>query len=146
MDSAHFPGDPAPGDATSATMAVILALEERLDAAMRAGNVEALDELLAEDLMFTGNHGQRVSKANDLALHRRRDLVFEQLRASDRTVRLLADAAVVAVRLDLAGRQGGRRFEGAFRFTRVWARREGRWQLVAAHGSRIVAGSPLDRS
>ena len=79
-------------------------------------------------------------------MHRRRDLVFEQLRASDRTVRLLADAAVVAVRLDLAGRQGGRRFEGAFRFTRVWARREGRWQLVAAHGSRIVAGSPLDRS
>ncbi|WP_175545049.1 nuclear transport factor 2 family protein [Variovorax sp. OV329] len=146
MENMDFACDPAPTDAISTAMAAILALEDRLDAAMRAGDVEALDQLLAEDLMFTGNHGQRVSKVDDLALHRRRDLVFEQVRASDRTVRPLADAAVVTVRLDLAGRQGGRRFEGAFRFTRVWAWRDGRWQLLAAHGSRIAGGSPLDRS
>ena len=59
-----------PPEAVADARATVQALEERLRAAMVASNVEALDQLLADDLVFTTFLGEAISKADDLNAHR----------------------------------------------------------------------------
>jgi ketosteroid isomerase-like protein len=56
---------------------------------------------------------------------------------TERTLRLAGDTAVVTMHVELAGRWDGNAFAGAFRYTRVWLRQGGAWQLLAAHGSGV---------
>lgn len=113
----------------------IVDLEVRLERAMRTSDVKALDELLADDLMFTNHEGRVVTKQEDLDVHQSGLLELDALSSSERTIRQLDDVAVVTVRVQLAGRHAGNYFEGTFRYTRVWALRNARWRIVAAHSS-----------
>ncbi len=124
---------------TDEDLEMVVELEERLARAMRASDVQALDELLADDLMFTNHQGLTVSKRVDLELHRSGLLKLDSLNMSDRDVRKFGDVAIVAVKVELAGRHADNHFESTFRFTRVWARIGLRWQIVAAHASLVAA-------
>lgn len=117
----------------------VVELEEQLERAMRASDVQALDELLADDLLFTNHQGMVVTKQEDLDVHRSGLLKLDSIVASDRRIRLLGPVAIVAVRVQLAGRYANDSFEGAFRYTRVWALQGARWRIVAAHASAVAA-------
>jgi len=122
-----------------AKVTLIDELEDRLESAVQRSDVRVLDELLGDDLVFTNHEGQVLSKQQDLAAHRSGLLKFEQFASLDRTVRHFDGCAVVTARVQLAGSHAGNAFERVFRFTRVWALRDSRWQLVAAHST---AASP----
>jgi len=124
---------------TDTNPGIVVELEERLERAMRTSDVQALDELLADDLMFTNHLGHVVSKQQDLELHRSGSLKLESLHVSDRDVRQFGHVAIVAVRVQLAGRHADHHFEGTFRFTRIWASEGGPWRIVAAHASMVAA-------
>ena len=117
----------------------IVALEVRLRAAQLAADVAALDALIADELLFTGPDGQLGTKAADLAAHgsgavRFRAHVPEELRVR----RVGPDVAVSALRARLAVEVGAERAEGAYRYTRVWARQaDGRWRVVGGHVSAV---------
>ena len=122
-----------------ANIDAVVELEERLAHAMRTSDVSVLDELLADDLLFTNHQGLLVTKQEDLDVHRSGLLKLDTLDASDRSIRLLGNVAVVAVRVQLAGRHADNHFEGTFRYTRVWSRLGDRWRIVAAHASVVAA-------
>lgn len=124
---------------TDANLDAVVELEERLARAMRSSDVRVLDELLADDLLFTNHQGLVVSKQEDLDVHRSGLLKLDSLDASDRHIRLLGHVAIVSVRVQLAGRHAGTPFEGGFRFTRVWALVGARWRIVAAQASVVAA-------
>jgi hypothetical protein len=118
--------------------------ERRLRDAMLMSDIDELDELLAQDLTFTDHFGALWRKADDLAAHRAGVIRVESVVASDERIQLLDQAAIVSVRLDIAGRFAGVAANGAFRFTRVWAPTlGGKWQVVAAH-STLIAGDQAD--
>lgn len=106
---------------------------------MRTSDVPVLDELLADDLLFTNHQGVVVTKQEDLDVHRSGLLKLDSLVASDRSIRQLGPVAIVAVRVQLAGRYANDPFEGTFRYTRVWALQGERWRIVAAHASAVAA-------
>lgn len=117
----------------------IAALEDRLKAAMMGNDVDELDSLLAENLIFTDHQGRTVSKAEDLASHQSGLLKMQRLDFSDRRVGMFEHFAVVAVRTELAGEYDGVPFSGHFAYTRVWQPRlSGGFQVVAAHCSIIA--------
>ena len=116
----------------------IVELEERLALAMRNSDATELDTLLANDLVFTSHLGALMSKQDDLAVHASGLLQLESLAFSEQVIRFLGEVAVVAVRVQLTGRYAGEGFGGAFRYTRVWALREGRWQVVVAQASQVA--------
>ena len=118
---------------------VVVKLEERLERAMRTSDVPALDELLADDLLFTTHQGLVVTKQEDLDVHRSGLMKLDSLDLSDRHIRRLGDVAVVSVRVQLAGRHADQPFEGTFRYTRVWALQGVRWKIVAAHAGGVAA-------
>jgi ketosteroid isomerase-like protein len=122
-----------------ANLDVVVELEERLERAMRTSDVLVLDELLADDLLFTNHQGLVVSKQEDLEVHRLGLLQLDSLRTSDRSIREFGNVAIVAVRVQLAGRHANNYFESTFRYTRVWALQGVRWKIVAAHASAVAA-------
>lgn len=114
--------------------------EEQLRQAMLASDVEALDKLLARDLIFTNHLGQCLGKDADLSAHSSGDLSISKLEPSEQQVGFIGDnVAVVSVRVQVAGKYAGQPAGGDFRFTRVWAQsQDGSWQVVAAHSGTIA--------
>mgnify|MGYP003577193201 CR=1 FL=1 len=119
---------------------VIAAAEAALREAMLAGDADALDALLDDDLSFTDQAGNRLSKADDLAVHRsgRLELATIDL-VGVPEVRRWGDCATVCVTVDLAGFFDGESFFGRFAYSRVWHESDGRWRVVLAHCSALPA-------
>jgi hypothetical protein len=105
--------------------------EERLRTGMLASDVTALDALVDDDLLFIAPTGALIRKADDLALHRSGAQRFTRLDLDDVLVALHGNAAVTVVIANLAGEAAGVHFEGRFRYTRTWVRREQGWKVVA---------------
>jgi ketosteroid isomerase-like protein len=113
----------------------ILAREEELRQAQLAGDVEALDRLLDDALVFTTLEGAVVGKSDDLRLHRSGRLRITRMDPSDRHVLRLGPTAVVSVRMNAAAVVDGNVMKGALRYTRVWCERPDGWRVVAGHMS-----------
>ena len=121
--------------------AEIAALEAELRAAQLGADVAALDRLIADDLLFTGPDGALATKADDLAAYRDGVMrVASHEPEALRVRRVGADVAVAALRARMTGSYAGTPFAGVARYTRVWAREDGRWRIVAGH----VSVTPLD--
>jgi ketosteroid isomerase-like protein len=113
--------------------------EERLRAAMLDSDVSALDELLADELVFTNHLGHVLGKPDDLGAHQSGLVTIDALRPSEQIVLVHGEVAIVSVRVHLSGSYAGTRSEGDFRFMRVWGRSAGGgWQVVAGHACVVV--------
>jgi hypothetical protein len=111
-------------------------LEATLRQAQLDGDVDALDRLIDDALLFVGPDGSLASKADDLALHRSGAVRFIAHEPTDLQWRLIApDVVVVALRARLAVLVHGQPVTGNYRYTRVWARRNEQWRVVAGHVS-----------
>ena len=123
-----------------------VALEARLRAAQLDADVAALDDLIADELLFTGPDGQLGTKAQDLAAYRSGAVRFCEHEPEELHVRRVgADVAVTALRTRLAVDAGGTIVRGLYRYTRVWAREgDGRWRVAGGHVSEVPAPASAD--
>lgn len=119
-------------------VAIINQSEEALRTAMLANDVEALDDLLDDELVFTGPDGRVLSKADDLSVHRDGLLVLNRLDLYETQIHRLGELIVVTTKAALAGHFGSTPFDGAFAYTRLWRRSGAKWRIVAGHAARIA--------
>lgn len=117
-------------------------LEEKLRQAMLNGDVQALDELIADDLVFTMHTGLVINKQDDLDAHRTGIQKFTNIDLDEQQIRHYGDCAVVIVKAGLTGKFNGKPYSATYRFTRVWVKRQNRWQIAAGHVSQ-VSDAPL---
>ena len=123
---------------SSALEVDIQAAEDALKQAMLTSDVEALERLLADDLIFTNHLGQLMSKQADLEAHRSGAIAIESVELSDQNIREMNDGAIVTVAAHIVGQFAGSPFAETLRFTRVWQSvAPGQWQVIAAHSSRV---------
>ena len=108
---------------------------------MLASDVAALDELIADDLVFVTFDGGIATKAEDLAAHRAGVLRLTALDPSERHVRSAAGALVVSVRMHAVGTYSGVPFDTSFRYIRIWMLRDAGWQIVAGQMTQVSAGA-----
>ena len=117
----------------------IVILEARIRAAQLGAELSALDELISEDLLVTGPDGQLGTKEQDLAAYRSGTVRFmahvpEELRIR----RVGAEVAIASLRAQLTVNVAGNLSQGTYRYTRVWAREDGRtWRVVGGHVSQV---------
>ena len=117
----------------------IVALEAAVRTAQLAADVEALDRLIADELLFTGPDGQLGTKAQDLAAHRAGTVRIREHTPTELRIRRVgSNVAIVALRARLTVDVRGTTVQGSYRYTRVWAREAGQWRVVGGH----VAPSP----
>jgi ketosteroid isomerase-like protein len=122
----------------------IVVFEADLRRAQLAGDVAALDRLIADELLFTGPDGQLGTKAQDLDAHRSGAVQFREHVPEELRIRSVGtDVAVVALKVMLAVDIAGLPVRGTYRYTRVWARdRENGWQVVGGHVAPVPATAP----
>ena len=119
------------------TTLTIATLEENLRQAMLHSDVAVLDELIAEDLVFTMPTGLVVNKQFDLEAHRTGLCKFTQVDFADQQIHHYGDCVVVTLAAHLAGTFNQQAFGDRYRITRVWVSRQDRWQIVAGHVCQI---------
>lgn len=108
--------------------------EKRLQAAMLAGDVDELDRLLDDRLIATLSPSTtRVTKAEDLATHRSRQLVLTKLVEDDLALVVAGDTGVTWVLTSLEGSNAGETFTVRMHYLRTWHRdQEHGWRVLAA--------------
>ena len=117
----------------------IVILEARIRAAQLRADLIALDDLISDDLLFTGPDGQLGTKEQDIEAYRSGTVKFmahvpEELRIR----RVSADVAISSLRAQLTVEVAGNLSHGTYRYTRVWARENGRaWRVVGGHVSLV---------
>jgi ketosteroid isomerase-like protein len=118
----------------------VVALEAALREAQLAADVQKLDELIAEELLFTGPDGNLGTKAQDLAAHRAGAVRFREHVPLELCVRRVGgDVAIAALLAKLVVEVGGATVSGKYRYTRVWAREGDAWRVVGGHVAAVPA-------
>ena len=127
----------------------IFAQEDRLTEATRQLDLEALDRIYADDILFTGVTGATCSKAN-LMDEARRGAAERQAAAatkhfvasydkSDIKVVAHGDTAVTSWRFVITIENNGQQTTRAYRTTNVWMKRQPGWQVIAGHTASLDA-------
>lgn len=124
---------------TDATDESLRACETALRQAQLASDVDALDRLVDDALVFTGPDGAVYGKQDDLNAHRQGMIRITRLEPSDERILRFGNIAVVSVRMEMVGSFQGASFAGPYRYTRVWCARPDGWRIVAGHVSAVLA-------
>lgn len=101
-------------------------------------DVAGLDKLLADDWLLTHSDGRVQDKKDYLQELSSRTRSNQAIENEDVSIRHYGGTAVVTGTSVQAGTSNGLPWSGRFRYTRVWILREGHWQMVASHSSRIA--------
>ncbi|WP_405485787.1 nuclear transport factor 2 family protein [Nocardia sp. NBC_00511] len=111
--------------------------ELRLQAAQLAGDVQALDELLDDRLIFTFGPGT-FTKADDLELHRTKAQVMSKLVEEELAILVEGTTGVTWFLGVVEGTVHGSPFAARMRYTRTWTHDAARgWRVIAAHASTV---------
>src|SRR5205823_5673387 len=103
--------------------------------AVRRHDLASLDQVLADDYVYTASGQGRVDRQSWLKMVQVYDLRSFEFRQLD--VRIYGDVALVLCDYRQTGTVGGEARTGNFLITDIWVQRDGRWQ-VAARSSILV--------
>jgi ketosteroid isomerase-like protein len=113
-------------------------LNQELDKAYVQGDTATMNRIFADDLSFISPRGIFSNKIQVLAFLNSGDINYEFYDSDDIDVRIYEDTAVVTSRLTRKGRVKDQDISGKFRYTRVYVKRQEKWQVVAVQATRIV--------
>ena len=129
---------PADAQRVRSDQEILMQLEHDWDAAFHRHDVAFIETLLAEEFVATYDNGVRGDKARELELAADRSQQIESSRLDEFIVKTYRDTAVVWFSLHLVGTSQGRPLEITLRYTDTWVFRDGRWQCVASHSTRLL--------
>ena len=111
----------------------ILALEDQRIEAMTNGDVETLEKILADDLIYTHTTARLDTKASFIDAVKTGKSNYKSVVRKDIQVRQFGDTAVVTGHAKF--HVGDNKFEA--RFIDVYVKRKGAWQMVAWQSTRV---------
>jgi ketosteroid isomerase-like protein len=112
-------------------------IEAQLAATWKSGECEAWGAFLAPELSVIHITADVITRSQALEMCQTRKPPLESLASDELSVRSFGDAAVVTGRTR-ATTAGEKPETVTLRFTDVFIRRNGRWQIVASHATRIL--------
>ena len=115
-------------------------LEREIGNALARCDVEALRRFFADDFVGSNPIGIEIGKADVLAQISSSDYEPESIVNDVRHVRSFGDVVIVSAQGTAKGKYKGQRADMVFLYTRVWMKRGGNWQAIAAHASPIPGG------
>lgn len=109
----------------------IIGYEERLRLAQLGSDVEELNNLLADALIFSAWDGSIVGKDDDLNLHRSPEFRITKMDVIDRKIICFDGSAIVNVLMDASAEFGGETENKTFRYVRVWHEFPDGWRIIS---------------
>lgn len=110
----------------------IARLTEEYEDGIRRRDATVHERLFAEDYTYTPGNGNFMKRADHMAFTKSGVTAVSALITEDRLIRVYGDTAVVTGRWVFTGSRGDQAATAQrIRFLLVWAKRGGRWQIVA---------------
>jgi ketosteroid isomerase-like protein len=114
-------------------------IEKDRAAAVVKGDVATLEGATADDYVFVNAYGQLSDKATTMNNIKTGNIKITANEVSDMKVRVYGNTAVVTGKASTKGTIGGRDVKSPMMFTRVYVKKDGKWQSVAFQQTPIVA-------
>jgi ketosteroid isomerase-like protein len=130
--------------AQSSTSGDLIQLENRFNDALVRADLKTINEIEADDLIFTDATGTVTSKADEMQSLKSGDVKFESIQMTDTRTQDFGDIAVVTGRLVEKAQYKNSDISGTYRFTDVWAKRKSKWEHVA--GQETLVSTPAEAS
>jgi ketosteroid isomerase-like protein len=127
----------SPEKKSGAEIAQIEQLERDWAKAMVSDPAASVDRYEAEDIVSTDPTGRVTDKAQDKKEMGSGDLKFQSMDLAEVRCRVFGNTAVATGLTNLKGTFKGQDISGAYRFTDTWAKRDGKWQVVATQATKV---------
>ena len=135
-NNANAPQGPTAAPASAEVEQEIRRLDEEWHQAHIRRDAEALRKLIPAEATFASG-GALLTGEEYVKDFEEGETRFESVEVAGLRTRVFGDAAVTTAVDTIKGRSREGAFEEQFRRTATYARRDGRWQLVALHVSRV---------
>jgi ketosteroid isomerase-like protein len=116
---------------------MIIDLDKKRMTAMAQKDVAALNTLLADDLVYTHSSARLDTKQSLIGAMESGSTVYTSVEPSDVKAQDLGDTVVLTGSCRISVTSGGRPNSFGVRFTDVYAKKGGRWQMVAWQSTRL---------
>jgi len=100
------------------------------DKAQVDGNRAELERLLADDYLLINSSGKTETKSDLIADYTAPGFDLEPFTVEQPVEKVWRDGAVMGGIATLRGSDQGKRYEMRLRFADIWAKRNGRWQVI----------------
>ena len=100
------------------------------DKAQVDGNRAQLERWLADDYLLVNSSGATETKAQLIADYTAPGFDLEPYTVEQPVEKVWKDSAVMGGIATIRGTDGGQRYEMRLRFADIWAKRNGRWQVI----------------
>jgi len=116
----------------------VIALDRQRMQAMAAKDVAALNKLLADELVYCHSSARLDTKQSLIGAMESGATVYTGVEPSDVKAQDLGDAVVLTGIARINVVSGGKPNAFSVRFTDVWGRRGGNWQMVTWQSTRLA--------
>jgi Domain of unknown function (DUF4440) len=116
---------------------VVMELDRKRMQAMAEKDIAGLNELLASDLVYTHSSARIDTKQSLIGNMQSGATVYSHVEPTDVMAQDCGDAVVLTGVARIGVTSGGKAMKFAVRFTDVYARRGGQWQMVAWQSTRL---------
>ncbi|MFC5682987.1 nuclear transport factor 2 family protein [Flavobacterium sp. MAHUQ-51] len=105
---------------TTTTRNQVVEHENILYQAIIEGNINTLEKLLHNDLLFIIPNGEMITKEIDLNMYREGTFKVNEIVPNMEALNIIDDVAVVVVLMELKGSYNSESFEAKYRYIRFW--------------------------
>src|SRR6185312_15949196 len=115
---------------------MIIDLDKKRMTAMAEKDIKTLNELIADDLVYTHSSARLDNKASLIGNMESGSTVYTSVVPSDVKAQDLGDTVVLTGSCRISVNSGGNAMSFGVRFTDVYANKGGKWQMVAWQSTR----------
>lgn len=116
----------------------LLAAHEVRIAALVSGDLEALGQVVGEDLVFVNAAGKVMRRPEIFAAFKAGSMTVQRIDADNVETRFYGNMALLSYRAHTTVRDGENLIDGLTQNTCVFVERDGRWQMVNQHQCAIA--------
>jgi hypothetical protein len=105
------------------------------------GDAAILKRLLADDYLLVNSQDKREDKAQFIADYTAKGFTMEPFAIDDQVIKVWSDGAVLGGAVTMKGMSDGKPYSVRIRFSDIWAKRGGKWQVIYTHANRVAAAN-----
>ena len=117
----------------------IIALDLKRMQAMAAKDYATLEAIIGDDLVYTHSSARLDTKRSLIDNMKAGSTVYQSVTPRDVKAQDLGDTVVLTGHADINVTTGGKALSFGVRFTDIYTKRDGRWQMVGWHSTKTPA-------
>jgi hypothetical protein len=112
-------------------------LDDQARQAAISGDTSFQEKYLADDFVAINPMGHVASRDEAIAMRKNGDIKYSAIDQKDQKIHVYGNTAVVTSTADVKGTNKGNDISGTYQASRVWVKRNGKWQQVLFQSTKV---------